>query len=83
MDPALHARREQAGGSRTPSLTCRRPLPDNRATPAGKTNKSHVPAVGIIASALSCSSPPGVNAVAPVEAFTDISSVATLGPIWS
>ena len=50
---------------------------------AGRVSRRHVPAIGIIASGVVMLIGVGVNYVVPAQAFTDISSVATLGAIWS
>lgn len=50
---------------------------------AGRTNKHHVPAISIIISAAFMLIAVAVNYLAPAKAFIYISSVATLGAIWS
>ncbi|GCE37916.1 D-serine/D-alanine/glycine transporter [Rhodococcus wratislaviensis] len=48
-----------------------------------KTNRGHVPAAAIIASGALMLVGVAINAVVPEKAFSYISSVATLGAIWS
>ncbi|CAN3132099.1 amino acid permease [Mycobacterium sp. smrl_JER01] len=48
-----------------------------------KTNKGHVPAIGIIASGAMMLIGVVINAMVPDKAFAYISAVATLGALWS